>query len=186
VPDDAPVTPQTSYGAQKAVSEFLVYDMTRRGYIDGRSLRLPTITVRPGKPNRAASSFASSIIREPLSGIDAVCPVAEGTQVWVSSPRTAIANLITGHELPAAAFAHTRSLNLPGIGVRVGEMVAALRRTAGDPVADRVKWMLDPAIDRIVSTWPARFAPLRSSALGMKADSDFDSIIRAYIAEELR
>src|SRR5438552_826924 len=105
VPDDAPVTPQTSYGAQKAIGEFLVYDVTRKGYIDGRSLRLPTITVRPGKPNKAASSFASGIIREPLSGVDAICPVAPSTQVWVSSARTVIANLIVGHEAPASSFA---------------------------------------------------------------------------------
>jgi len=184
VPDDAPVTPQTSYGAQKAIGEFLVYDMTRKGYIDGRSLRLPTITVRPGKPNKAASSFASGIIREPLSGADAICPVAPTTQVWVSSPRTAIANLIVGHEAPAARFSHTRSINVPGIHVGVGEMVAALRRIAGDAVADRVKWQLDPATDRIVSTWAARFAPVLGPALGMQADPDFDSIVRAYIADD--
>lgn len=185
VADDAPLTPQTSYGTQKAISELLVYDMTRKGYIDGRSLRLPTITVRPGKPNRAASSFASSIIREPLSGIDAICPVAPGTEVWVSSPRAAIANLIVGHEVAASRFAHTRSINVPGIHVSVGEMVAALRAIGGDAVANRVKWQLDPAIDRIVSTWPTRFAPLLAVALGMRADADFDSIIRTYIADEL-
>jgi nucleoside-diphosphate-sugar epimerase len=184
VPDDAPVMPQTSYGAQKAIGEFLVCDMTRKGYIDGRSLRLPTITVRPGKPNKAASSFASGIIREPLSGVDAICPVAPSTQVWVSSPRTVIANLIVGHEAPASSFALTRSINVPGIHVGVGEMVAALRRIAGDAVADRVKWQLDPAIDRIVSTWPARFAPVLGPALGMQADPDFDSIVRAYIADK--
>src|SRR5438309_4249419 len=160
VPDDAVLTPQTSYGTQKAIGELLVYDMTRKGYIDGRSLRLPTITVRPGKPNKAASSFASGIIREPLSGVDAICPVAPSTQVWVSSPRTVIANLIVGHEAPASSFALTRSINVPGIHVGVGEMVAALRRISGDAVAERVKWQLDPVIDRIVSTWPARFAPV--------------------------
>ncbi len=186
VPDDAPVTPQTSYGTQKAIGELLVYDMTRKGYIDGRSLRLPTITVRPGKPNKAASSFASSIIREPLSGVDVFCPVAPGTQVWVSSPRTAIDNLIIGHEAPATRFAHSRSVNLPGLHVGVGEAVAALRRIAGDAVAERVKWRLDPLIDRIVSTWPARFAPALATSLGMRADPDFDSIVRAYMADELK
>ncbi len=185
VPDDAPVKPQTSYGTQKAIGELLVYDMTRKGYIDGRSLRLPTITVRPGKPNKAASSFASSIIREPLSGIDAYCPVAPSTQVWVSSPRTAISNLIIGHEVPATRFAHTRSINLPGIQVGVGEAVAALRRIAGDAVADHVKWRLDPVIDRIVSTWPGRFAAALATALGMSVDPDFDSVVRAYITDEL-
>ena len=186
VPDDAVLTPQTSYGTQKAIGEMLVYDMTRKGYIDGRSLRLPTITVRPGKPNKAASSFASGIIREPLAGVDAICPVARDTRVWVSSPRTVIANFIVGHEAPAAKFAHTRSVNVPGILTSVGEMVAALRRIVGDAVADRVKWQLDPATDRIVQTWPARFAPVLGPALGMRADSDFDSIVRAYIADELR
>ncbi len=184
VPDDAVLTPQTSYGTQKAIGELLVYDMTRKGYIDGRSLRLPTVTVRPGKPNKAASSFASGIIREPLSGVDSICPVARDTRVWVISPRTVVANLIVGHEAPATKFGHTRSINVPGILVGVGEMVDALRRIAGDAVADRVKWQLDPAIDRIVQTWPARFAPVLGPALGMQADPDFDSIVRAYIADE--
>jgi nucleoside-diphosphate-sugar epimerase len=185
VPDDAVLAPQTSYGTQKAIGEMLVYDMTRKGFVDGRSLRLPTITVRPGQPNKAASSFASGIIREPLAGVDAICPVARDTRIWVSSPRTAIANFIVGHEAPAAKFSHTRSINVPGILIGVGEMVAALRRIAGDAVADRVKWQLDPATDRIVQTWPARFAPVLGPALGMPADPDFDSIVRAYIADEL-
>jgi len=184
VPDDAQLTPQTSYGSQKAICELLVYDMTRKGYIDGRSLRLPTVTVRPGKPNQAASSFASGIIREPLSGVDAICPVQRETRVWVTSPRAVVANLIVGHEAPAASFTHTRSVNVPGILVSVAEMVAALRRIAGDAVADRVKWQLDPVIDRIVQTWPARFAPVLGPKLGMKADPDFDSIVRAYIADD--
>ena len=166
------------------MGELMVYDMTRKGYIDGRSLRLPTVTVRPGKPNKAASSFASGIIREPLSGVDSICPVARDTRVWVISPRTVVANLIVGHEAPATKFGHTRSINVPGILVGVGEMVDALRRIAGDAVADRVKWQLDPAIDRIVQTWPARFAPVLGPALGMQADPDFDSIVRAYIADE--
>lgn len=185
VPDNAPVTPQASYGAQKAVGEFLVYDMTRKGYIDGRSLRLPTVTVRPGKPNKAASSFASGIIREPLSGVDAPCPVAPATKMWVQSPRAVVANLLVGHEAPAASFSHTRSINVPGISIAIGDMVAALRRVAGDAVADRVKWQFDPAIDRIVSTWPSNFAPALGPALGMKADTDFDGIIRAYIADDM-
>src|SRR5438067_1009217 len=131
VRDDSPITPQTSYGAQKAMGELMVYDMTRKSFIDGRSLRLPTVTVRPGKPNRAASSFASSIIREPLSGIEAACPVAPATRMWVQSPRAVIANLLIGHEAPASAFTQSRSVNVPGICVAVGDMVAALRRVAG-------------------------------------------------------
>ena len=184
VDDDAPLTPQSSYGTQKAIGELLVYDMTRKGFVDGRSLRLPTVTVRPGKPNKAASSFASGIIREPLAAVEAVCPVAPETRMWVSSPRAVIANLIIGHEAPASAFALTRSVNVPGLTISVGEMVAALRRVAGDAVADRVKWQFDPAIDRIVSTWPARFAPKLGRALGMRGDSSFDDVIRAYIDED--
>ena len=144
VTDDAPVTPQASYGAQKLIGEYLVYDMTRKGFIDGRSLRLPTVTVRPGKPNKAASSFASGIIREPLAGVDAICPVAPATRMWVQSPRAVIENLIVGHEAPASSFAHTRSVNVPGICVPVADMVVALRKVAGDAVADRVKWIYDP------------------------------------------
>ena len=185
VEDDSPVTPQASYGAQKAIGELLVYDMTRKGFIDGRSLRLPTVTVRPGKPNKAASSFASGIIREPLAGVDAICPVARPTRLWVTSPATVVDNLIVGHEAPASAFAMTRSVNVPGILVPVEDMVAALRRVAGDAVADRVRWQYDPAIDRIVSTWPAHFAPKLGPALGMKADTDFEDIVRAYIADDM-
>jgi nucleoside-diphosphate-sugar epimerase len=185
VGDDAPVTPQASYGAQKLIGEYLVYDMTRKGFIDGRSLRLPTVTVRPGKPNLAASSFASGIIREPLAGVAAPCPVAPTTKMWVQSPRAVIENLIVGHEVPASSFAHTRSVNVPGICVSVADMVAALRRVAGDAVADRVKWNHDPVIDRIVATWPSNFAPKLGPALGMKADSDFESIVHAYIADDM-
>ena len=184
VPDDALVTPQTSYGTQKAIGELLVYDMTRKGFIDGRSLRLPTITVRPGKPNKAASSFASGIIREPLSGVDALCPVAATTRMWVQSPRRVIDNLIVGHEAAASRFTHTRSINVPGINVGVGEMVSALREVAGDEVAARVKWNYDPVIDRIVATWPANFAPRLGPSLGMRVDPDFSSLVRAYIADD--
>ena len=186
VPDDAPLTPQTSYGAQKAIGELLVYDMTRKGFIDGRSLRLPTVTVRPGKPNKAASSFASGIIREPLSGIDAVCPVPPQTEIWITSPRQVIDNLIVGHDVAAAKFpGDTRSVNVPGLRISVAAMVDALRRVAGDPVAARVKWRVDPAIDRIVRTWPPNFAPRLGPALGMAADTNFDDIVRAYMADDM-
>jgi len=185
VPDEAPLNPQASYGVQKALGEYLVYDMSRKGYIDGRSLRLPTVTVRPGKPNKAASSFASGIVREPLSGVEAICPVAPTTRMWVQSPRAVIDNLVAGHEAPAAAFTYTRSVNVPGITVAVGDMVKALRDVAGEEVAARVKWQLDPAIDRIVSTWPASFAPRLAPALGMKADGDFAGIVRAYMADDM-
>ena len=185
VPDDAPVTPQTSYGAQKAIGELLVYDMTRKGFVDGRSLRLPTVTVRPGKPNRAASSFASGVIREPLSGVESICPVGRHTEIWVISPRKVVANLIVGHDAPAAKFGHTRSINVPGMRVSVTAMVEALRAVAGAAVAERVRWEVDPAVDRIVQTWPVNFAPRLGPALGMTADTDFESIVRAYIADDM-
>jgi len=183
VPDDAAVTPQSSYGTQKAIGELLVNDMSRKGFIDGRSLRLPTIVVRPGKPNKAASSFASGIIREPLAGILATCPVAPTTRMWVQSPRAVIANLLVGHEADAARLPVLRAINVPGISVAVGDMVAALRAVAGDAVAQLVRWEHDPAIDRIVSTWPARFEANAGSALGMRHDDDFESIVRAHVRD---
>jgi D-erythronate 2-dehydrogenase len=183
VPDDAAVTPQSSYGAQKAIGELLVNDMSRKGFVDGRSLRLPTIVVRPGKPNRAASSFASGIIREPLAGVEAICPVAPQTRMWLQSPRTVVGNLLAGHDVDAARFGTFRVVNVPGICVAVSDMVDALRRVAGEAVAARVRWEYDPAIDRIVSTWPARFETARGRSLGMRADDDFESVVRAYVAE---
>ncbi len=185
VPDDQVLTPQSSYGAEKAVGELYVHDYTRKGFVDGRSLRLPTVSVRPGKPNQAASSFASGIIREPLNGIDAPCPVGPETRMWLISPRRVIENLVLGHEVPAASFAQSRSINVPGISVSVGDMVASLRRVAGDAVADRVRWQHDPAIDRIVKTWPRDFDAAFGRSLGMQSDPDFDAIVRQYIADEL-
>ena len=185
VPDDAPVTPQSSYGAQKAIGELLVNDMSRKGFIDGRALRLPTIVVRPGKPNRAASSFASGIIREPLSGVEAVCPVAPATRLWLQSPRAVVANFIVGHEAPPEKLPAFRAINVPGIDVTVAEMVAALRSVAGDAVADRVQWQYDPVIDRIVATWPARFEARIGRALGMRADAGFQDVVRAYIEQDM-
>src|SRR5579864_570475 len=180
VPDDAPVTPQTSYGTQKAIVELLVSDMSRKGFIDGRSLRLPTIIVRPGKPNKAASSFASGIIREPLAHVAAICPVAPSVSLWLQSPRAVVANFVIGHEVPADAIARSRAINVPGISVAVRDMVKALRAVAGDAIAGLVRWERDPVIDRIVSTWPARFTADAGRALGMRADDDFESIVRAH------
>ena len=185
IPDSQAMWPQSSYGNQKAVGEFLVYDFTRKGFIDGRSLRLPTISVRPGKANKAASSFASGILREPLNGVEAICPVSRETRMWLLSPRAVIANMIVAHEAPAAAFAHTRSINVPGISIPVTGMIDALRRVAGDAVADRVVWRHDPAIDRIVQTWPVKFDTAFGRSLGMTGDADFDGIVRQYIADEL-
>ena len=183
--DTQQLTPQSSYGAQKAVCELYVNDYTRKGFVDGRALRLPTVSVRPGKPNRAASSFASGIIREPLNGVEAVCPVPVDTTMWLVSPRHVVKSLIAGHEAPANAFGTTRNVNVPGISVTVRDMLAALRRVAGDAVADRVKLGVDPAIDRIVRTWPRNFDAALGRRLGMSADADFDSVIRQYVEDEL-
>jgi nucleoside-diphosphate-sugar epimerase len=185
VPDTQQTTPQSSYGAQKAVGELYVHDYTRKGFVDGRSLRLPTVSVRPGKPNKAASSFASGILREPLNGVDAVCPVPPDTTMWLVSPRHVVQSLVIGHEAPASAFGATRNVNVPGISVRVDEMVKALARVAGESVARRVRWEVDPAIDRIVRSWPRDFEAALGRKLGMAADADFDSAIRQYVADEL-
>ena len=184
VPEALAPNPQSSYGAQKAIGELLVNDYSRKGYIDGRVLRLPTVSVRPGRPNRAASSFASGIIREPLAGEHATCPVAPATRIWLLSPRQAIDGLILGHELPAAALGSSRVVNLPGVCVTAREMVAALERVAGVEAAQRVRWERDAAIDRIVSSWPGAWDTRRAEALGFRGDADFDSIIRAYIEDE--
>jgi len=186
VTDGTIATPQSSYGAQKLMGEILVTDYSRKGYIDGRALRMPTICVRPGVPNKAASSFASGIIREPLNDQPAVCPVAPETPMWVMSPRKAIEGLIHGHEIDGAALGATRSLNMPGLATRVREMVAALEQVAGASVAARIRWEPDPAVIRIVNSWPGSFDAVRATALGFAADADFESIIRAHIQDELK
>ena len=145
VGDDTPLTPQSSYGAQKAIGELLVNDYSRKGFVDGRALRLPTVVVRPGWPNRAASTFASSIIREPLAGKDAVCPVSPDLVMALASPRRVVAALHRAHELPAEAFGANRSLQLPGFSVAVGEMVEAVRRAGGEAAHARIRWQHDPA-----------------------------------------
>jgi nucleoside-diphosphate-sugar epimerase len=183
VADDTVITPQTSYGTQKAIGELLLSDYTRKGFIDGRALRLPTISVRPGRPNAAASSFASSIIREPLNGVEAICPVEASTRLWLLSPRNAIECLIAGHNLASSVLGWNRVVNLPGISVTVAEMVAALERVAGKEVAARVRFEIDPRIKRLVDTWPGRLAASRARQLGFPADDNFDVVIRQHIAD---
>ncbi|MBK9609710.1 MAG: SDR family oxidoreductase [Betaproteobacteria bacterium] len=184
VRDDTALTPLSSYGAEKAMGELLVNDYSRKGFVDGRALRLPTVTVRPGKPNAAASSFASGIIREPLNGVDGVVPVGPDTRMWVISPRGVIDSLLIGHEVDGKAFGSFRAVSVPGMQVRVGDMADALRRVAGPEVAARVKWQFEPRIDRIVCTWPSNFDCRKGLALGMKAGTSFDDNIREYIADE--
>ncbi|ALE57483.1 SDR family oxidoreductase [Paraburkholderia sp. RL17-368-BIF-A] len=184
VKNDTALNPQSSYGAQKAIAELLLNDYSRRGFVDGRVLRLPTISVRPGKPNAAASSFASGIIREPLNGEEAVCPVNGSTRLWLLSPRKAIECLIAGLELNAAALGNQRVLNLPGISVSVDEMVAALREVAGDEVAKRIVWQADARVEKIVGSWPGRWDTSRAEQLGLRGDQSFTDVIRGYIADE--
>ena len=182
--DSTTPTPQTSYGTQKVIGEYLIADMSRKGFIDGRSLRLPTVVVRPGKPNAAASSFASGIIREPLNGVASPCPVGAETGVWLLSPKRVIEAFQHAHDLPASAWPSTRTVNLPGITVSVAEMLEALRRVAGDSVAGRVRFEPDARIQAIVKTWPARLRTPRALEMGFRADPDFDTVIRDYIADE--
>ncbi len=186
VRDDTALNPQSSYGTQKAIAELLLADYTRRGFVDGRALRLPTISVRPGRPNAAASSFASSIIREPLNGEPAVCPVAADTRLWLLSPRRAVQALIAGCELDAASLADRRPVNLPGVSVTAAEMAQALRDMAGDAVADRISWKADPKVEAIVGSWPGGWDTARAARLGLKGDDGFADIIRAYIGDDLR
>ncbi len=180
VPDSQVWEPQSSYGMQKAVADLLLSDYSRHGFVDGRSLRMPTVVVRPGRPNRAASSFASGIIREPLAGTEAVCPVSPDTVLWLMSPDQAIANLLHGNALPAAALGGRRVINMPGLSVSVADMLGALRRLAGDAVADRVRIEPDPAVQRIVNSWPGAFSAEHARSLGFTSDKSFDDVIEAY------
>ncbi|WP_153101989.1 D-erythronate dehydrogenase [Paraburkholderia hayleyella] len=184
VQDDTALNPQSSYGMQKAVAELLLNDYARRGFVDGRVLRLPTISVRPGKPNAAASSFASGIIREPLNGVTAVCPVAGSTRLWLLSPRKAIACLIAGCEIDAAALGIQRVVNLPGLSVSVDEMIAALREVAGEAVAARIEWQADARVEKIVGSWPGQWDTSRAQQLGLVGDRSFAEVIRSYIEDE--
>lgn len=186
VRDDTALNPQSSYGTQKAIAELLLADYTRRGFVDGRVLRLPTISVRPGRPNAAASSFASGIIREPLNGEPAVCPVGADTRLWLLSPRGAIQALIAGGELEADAVSDRTPINLPGVSVTAAEMVQALREVAGDEAADRIRWQPDARVERIVGSWPGRWDTSRAARLGLTGDSSFADIVRAYLADDLK
>jgi nucleoside-diphosphate-sugar epimerase len=185
VGDETPLTPQTSYGTQKAIGELLVNDYSRKGFVDGRAVRLPTIVVRPGRPNRAASTFASSMIREPLAGREAVCPVSPDTVMALASPRRIVAGLLHAHDLPADAFGASRSLQLPGFSVAVGEMAAAVRRAGGQAAYARIRWAPDPQIQQIISGWPQALRTPRAEALGFSADAGIDEVVKAFIDDDL-
>ena len=184
VDDSVTPTPQTSYGTQKVVGEYLADDYSRKGFLDGRSLRLPTIVVRPGKPNLASTSFASGMFREPLNGVVCECPVDDSTELWVLSPRQVIESFVHAHDLPSSAWGAHRALTLPGITISVKESVEALRRIAGDEVAARVVFKPVDRIQTMIRTFPARFSPARAIAMGFAADSGIDAIIKDYIASE--
>lgn len=185
VRDDTAPVPQSSYGVQKVMGELLVQDFARRGFVDGRTVRLPTIIVRPGPPNKAASTFASSIIREPLNGEEAVCPVPTDTGLFVSSPRRIVANLIHAASLPPARFGRNRTVMLPGLSLTVADMIEALRAQAGDAAVDRIRFEDDPRIRAIVASWPAHFETARAHTLGFTADASFAEVIRAFIEDEM-
>jgi nucleoside-diphosphate-sugar epimerase len=185
VDDVTPQTPQTSYGTHKTIGELLINDYSRKGFLDGRSLKLPTIVVRPGKPNKAASTFASSIIREPLQGEDVICPVDPSVRMAYLSPRRTVQAFIHAHALPAAAWGPWRSCNLPAIDGTIGEMVDALRRVAGEAPVKRINWQPDPVIQKIVATWPGKFGWDKAKRLGFQPDGSLDEIIRNFIEDDL-
>lgn len=178
-------TPLTSYGTQKAICELLLNDYSRKGFVDGVGIRLPTITVRPGKPNAAASGFFSNILREPLSGLEAVLPVSRDVRHWFASPRAAIGFLIHAAEMDTSKLGWRRSLSAPGLSATVGDEIEALRRVAGEKAVALIKEVPDPKIISMVDGWPKNFDARRAESLGFKAEKTMDEIIRAHIEDEL-
>lgn len=186
IPDEFQHTPLTSYGAGKACSELMLADFTRKGFLDGIGIRLPTVVVRPGKPNKAASSFFSGIIREPLNGVEAICPVDASVRHWATSPRSAAGFLVHAAELDGEKVGPRRNLTMPGLSLTVGEMVESLERVAGSDPVKLIKWEKDPFIDKIVAGWPRDFDATRAEELGFETESNFDDIIRYYIDVDFR
>ena len=186
IDDEFLTVPQTSYGAQKAVCELMLGDASRKGWVDGISIRLPTICIRPSRPNRAASGFFSGIVREPLNGEEAILPVDDNVRHWLSSPRAAVGFLLHAAGLDTSKLGGRRSLNMPGFSCTVAEQIEALRRVAGSEAVRLIRREPDPVIKRIVSMWPRDFEPARALALGFRAERDFDRIIEIYMEDELR
>jgi nucleoside-diphosphate-sugar epimerase len=185
IPDTQAHTPLTSYGTQKAIGELLLADYSRRGFVDGIGIRLPTIVVRPGAPNKAASGFFSGILREPLAGLDAILPVEESVRHWFASPRAAVSFLLHAASLDTAPLGQRRNLSMPGLSATVGEEIAALQRIAGPKAVARIRKVIDPTIATMVAGWPQNFDTTRAHAIGFRADTDFDAIIRAHVEDEL-
>ena len=185
VPENVALVPQSSYGSEKAIVELLVSEYSRKGFVDGIVCRLPTVAVRPGTANAAASSFVSGIIREPLAGIDTTCPVPLDTRLWISSPDVVTANLVHAARLRTSDLETRRAVNLPGLCVTPQDMLDALERAAGAAVRARVRYQLDARINRLVCTWPGAFDVSRAIALGFGIDRDIDSIVRQFMAERV-
>ncbi|WP_346893137.1 D-erythronate dehydrogenase [uncultured Roseibium sp.] len=184
IPDDFHLTPLTSYGTQKAIGELLLADLTRQGMMDGIGIRLPTVVVRPGKPNAAASGFFSGIIREPLNGQEAKLPVGDDVLHWMASPRASVGFLIHAANMDGEKIGPRRSLTMPGLPVTVGEEIDALRRIGGEERVKLIRREPDEAVQRIVAGWPRQFDAARAVSLGFEADASFDEIVRIYIEEE--
>jgi nucleoside-diphosphate-sugar epimerase len=185
IPEDFQEAPLTSYGTQKAIGELLLADYTRRGFVDGIGLRLPTICIRPGRPNKAASGFFSSILREPLAGQEAVLPVPETVRHWHASPRSAVEFLVRAATLDGDEVGPRRTLSMPGLSATVAEQIEALRRAAGDRAVRLIRREPDESIMRIVETWAPALDASRARRLGFTAESSFDEIIRVHIEDEL-
>ncbi|WP_457661174.1 hypothetical protein [Sinorhizobium medicae] len=183
VSDEHQVTPESSYGVQKAIGELLVNDYTRKGFINGRSFRLPIIAIRPGGANSAASSWASAIIREPLSGVEYTSPVAADDRGFLLSPLKVIEGLIVGHDAPDEAWGRNRSVMMAGLSCTAKDLVDALQRVAGARVAERVRWQPDPFVRKIITTWPTQFTLDKASRIGLEADASIDNIVTQYMAE---
>ena len=180
VPENLATQPESTYGMVKSIGELLVNEYTRKGFIDGRVCRLPTISVRPGRPNSAASSFASSIIREPMNGTESACPVPLETSMWLSSPNAAVTNLVHAFEIGGEELGGWRVLNVPGLSVTAGEMLESLARVGGLSARDLVSVKYDSKIDAIVGSWPGSFDVERTRNLGFVSDTDFDQVVQQY------
>jgi nucleoside-diphosphate-sugar epimerase len=183
--DEFALTPLTSYGTQKAICELLLNDYSRKGFVDGIGIRLPTIVIRPGKPNLAASGFFSNILREPLVGQEAILPVSKDVRHWFASPRAAVGFLIHAAEIDTNRLGWRRTLSAPGLSTTVGAEIEALRRVAGEKAVKLIREVPDPKIDKIVEGWPRNFATKRAESLGFVAETSFDEIIRIHIEDEL-
>ncbi|MEO1102367.1 MAG: D-erythronate dehydrogenase [Pseudomonadota bacterium] len=180
------LNPQSSYGTQKAIAELLLNDYSRRGFLDGRGPRLPTVTIRPGKPNQAASSFMSSIFREPLQGDEAVCPVGTDYALWYASPRVVVENMIRCAEIDAAAFGENRCFALPGKVATIGEMIEAMRKVAGDEPVSRIKFEKDQRIYDIVTGWRPHINPQKAMKLGLTHDASFEDNVGYFLEDDIR